>query len=406
MHITRRHFGGLLLAGTQARSLFGAANRIDDTLRAGMDARGIPAVVAMACDAHSILYEGAFGVRDAQTDVKAQLDSIFRIASMTKPVTSVAAMQLVEQGKLALDEPVGKHLPELAHPQLLTGFGPDGQPTLRPATKQITLRHLLTHTSGMCYPQWHEAMFKYTQATAGIPVAAVAPVVPLMFEPGTHWQYGYSADWTGRLVEVVSGLALEQYFQRNIFQPLGMSDTTFIQPEAKFDRLVATYNKTASGMQGAPRVQPQPPTAYNGGGGLVSTAPDYVRFMQMFLNYGLGGVTHEVLKGRTIQMMGENQIGGLTAGKMRSFQPNISADVDTHPGGADKWGLGFLINPTRLEGRRAAGSLAWAGIYNTYFWIDPQQRIGGVIMMQYLPFFDPEAVGLLADFERAVYATA
>jgi CubicO group peptidase (beta-lactamase class C family) len=227
-----------------------------------------------------------------------------------------------------------------------------------------------------------------------------------MFDPGANRQYGYSADWSGRLVEVISGLTLEQYFQRNILEPLGMKDTSFLQPEEKFDRLVGQYNKLPDGrMQGVPRVQPPPTQAFNGGGGLFSTAPDYVRFMQMFLRYGMAGVTGEILKGRTLQMMAENQIGGLTAGKLKTYQPNVSADVDTDPGGADKWGLGFAINPTRLEGRRSAGSLTWAGIFNTYFWIDPRRRIGGVIMMQYLPFFDPAAIALLGEFERAVYAT-
>ena len=179
---------------------------------------------------------------------------------MTKAITSVAAMQLVERGKLKLDEPVARHLPELAKLDVIDGFLPSGKPVLRPAVKPITLRHLLTHTSGFAYPTWSEEMFKYTQATAPLPPGVVAPLVPLVFEPGTRWQYGYSADWTGRLVETVSGLNLEQYFQRNILQPLGMNDTTFIFPADKFDRLVSQSRRQNGGpLQEVPRAVPRSP---------------------------------------------------------------------------------------------------------------------------------------------------
>jgi methyl acetate hydrolase len=396
--LTRRRFGRIALAGAAATRLRGAS-RIDDVLREGRDRHGIPCVVAMVCDARSILYAGAFGRRDGQSDANVALDSIFRIASMTKPVTSAAAMQLVEQGKVSLDQPAAQYLPELAQLQVLTGFS-GGQPMLRPPARPITLRHLLSHTSGLAYPTWHERMFRYNQIRT-VPPGAVAPPVPLMFDPGANWQYGYSMDWVGRLVETVSGLSLEQYFQRNIFAPLGMKDTSFILPPEKFERLVGTFNRQPGGtVQGAPRLQPQTPQAFNGGGGLYSTAADYVRFIQMFLNYGMAGVAREVLKARSIDAMARNQIGSLTAGRMKSFQPDLSADVNM-PG---KWGLGFLIHPTRAGGMRSAGSLSWAGIFNTFFWIDPERRIGAVLLMQYLPFVDPPAVALLGEFERAVYA--
>ena len=217
------------------------------TLREGIERRKIPCVAAMVASQDKILYSGAFGKRDLASGIAIQPDSIFQIASMTKAITSVAAMQLVEQGKLKLDEPVAKHLPQLAKLDVIDGFLPSGKPVLRPAVKPITLRHLLTHTSGFAYPTWSEEMFKYTQATGPLPPGVVAPLVPLMFEPGTRWQYGYRADWAGRLVETVSGLNLEQYFQRNILQPLGMSDTTFIFPADKFDRLVSQYHGRTEG---------------------------------------------------------------------------------------------------------------------------------------------------------------
>jgi CubicO group peptidase (beta-lactamase class C family) len=400
----------MFLLGTRGPRLFAASGSapsmaIDRTLREGIERRKIPCVAAMAASSDKILYSGAFGKRDSASGIDIQPDSIFQIASMTKAITSVAAMQLVERGKLKLDEPVARHLPELGKLEVLEGFDPAGRPVLRPARKAITLRHLLTHTSGFAYPNWSEEMFKYTQATAPIAQGVVAPLVPLVFEPGTRWQYGYSADWTGRLVEAVSGLNLEQYFQRNILGPLGMNDTTFIFPKDKFDRLVSQSRRQNGGpLQEVPRAVPPKPAAFNGGGGLTSTAPDYIRFMQMILRYGRSGVRDEILTAKSVEMMSVNQIGGLRAGILKTFQPNVSSDVDMHPGEVDKWGLGFLINQVAYPGGRSAGSLAWAGVFNTFYWIDPPRGICGVIMMQFLPFVDKEAVGLLGDFERAVYA--
>ena len=408
IQVTRRQFGGIVLLGSQAQRLFGAStsiSAIDRTLREGMERRKIPCVAAMVATQDRILYSGAFGKRDAASGIDVQPDSIFQIASMTKAITSVAAMQLVERGKLKLDEPVARHLPELGKLDVIQGFDGAGKPILRPAVKPITLRHLLTHTSGFAYPVWSEEMFRYTQATAPLPPGAVAPLVPLVFEPGTRWQYGYSADWTGRLVETVSGMNLEQYFQRNILGPLGMSDTTFIFPAEKFDRLVSQSRRQNDGsLQEVPRAIPPKPAAFNGGGGLSSTAPDYIRFMQMIVRYGRAGVRDEILTAKSVEMMSVNQIGDLGAGRLKSFQPNTSSDVNLHPEAIDKWGLGFLINTVAYPGGRSAGSLAWAGVYNTFYWIDPSRGICGVIMMQFLPFVDKEAVGLLSDFERSVYA--
>jgi CubicO group peptidase (beta-lactamase class C family) len=238
---TRRDFSRMaLIAGAAARGLRGASvtntASIDETLRAGLERRKIPEVTAMVATPDKIVYQGAFGMRDAASGTPVKLDSIFAIASMTKAVTSVAAMQLVDQGKVKLDEPVSRHIPELKALQVFEGVDSAGKPILRPARKAVTLRHLLTHTSGFCYDTWSQEMQDYIKA-GGAPPSGVAPRVPLMFEPGTRWQYGYSADWSGRLVENVSGLTLEQYFQRNICEPLGMTDTSFIPKPGKFERM-------------------------------------------------------------------------------------------------------------------------------------------------------------------------
>ena len=385
--------------GTQAKTLLGATG-IEATLRAGVSRRKIPAAVAMVAADEKTTYAGAFGKRDSASGVDVTTDSIFSIASMTKAITSVAAMQLAERGKVQLDEPVEKHLPQLAKLEVLDGFDKEsGKPVLRPVNKPVTLRRLLTHTSGFAYDIWDERMFQYTKQ------AGLSLVGPLAFDPGTRWQYGTGVDWAGRLVEAVSGQTLEAYFERNIFEPLGMKDTKYSVPAEKFDRLVGGYQRQADGsLKETPRTLPAPPKAFNGGGGLYSTAGDYVRFMQMILRRGRGSDQEQILQAKTVDLMASNQIGELSAGKLRSNRPNLSSDVDFHPGFTDKFGLGFLINTTAYEGGRSAGSLAWAGISNTFYWIDPRRGICAVLMMQFLPFCDTEAMGLLRDFERAVYA--
>jgi methyl acetate hydrolase len=283
---------------------------------------------------------------------------------------------------------------------VLTGFDAAGKPQLRPASKTVTLHHLLTHTSGFAYDTWDSNMLKYNSLNGGPSGPTVAPLTPLIFEPGTRWQYGTSMDWAGRLVETVSGQTLEDYFQKNILQPLGMKDTSFIITAAKFDRLATTYRRQPDGaLKEDPRTLPAVPKAFNGGGGLYSTAADYVAFMQMILHKG-----KPVLQAKTVDMMMANQIGGISAGKLKTFRPTISSDVDFHPGVTDGFTYGFLINTTAYQGGRSAGSLAWAGVENTYYWIDPKRQLCAVVMMQFFPFADTQAVGLLGDFEKAVYA--
>jgi CubicO group peptidase (beta-lactamase class C family) len=406
--VNRREFSRMALAlaatAPAVRASKSASNHIDDTLRVGMERRKIPAITAMVATPDKVTYQGAFGTRDADSGVKITMDSIFAIASMTKAITSTAALQLVDQGKLKLDEPVAKHIPEFAKLQVLDSFDPSGKPILRPVRTPVTLKHLLTHTSGFCYDTWSEEMIHYEKAT-GASAAGVAPLVPLLFEPGTRWQYGYGLDWTGRLVEIVSGLTLEEFFRHNILDPLGMNDTSFLVPSAKFDRLVTRYDRQADGsLKQVARSMPATPAAFNGGGGLYSTAGDYVKFMQMILRRGRGEGSVQILQAKTVAMMTSNQIGSLGAGKLKTQRPNVSSDVDVHPGAIDKWGLGFLINTVAYPGGRAAGSLAWAGIDNTFYWIDPKRQLCAVLMMQFLPFVDKDAVGMLGEFEKAVYA--
>ena len=404
--LSRRQFGGALLAWSAVpRHLLGA-NGIDQTLRSALTRRKIPCATAMVATAGKVTYSGAFGTRDSTSGIKATTDSIFAIASMTKAITSAAAMQLVERGKLSLDEPAAKHLPELATLKVLAGFDASGKPILRPNPKPLTLRLLMTHTSGCVYDTWDADMLRYENATHSTPVlGGVAPLLPLAFTPGTRWQYGTGMDWTGRLVETVSGLSLEQYFRQNILDPLGMSDTTFNLPASKFDRLVARCHRGPDGaLKEDLRSMPPAPKVDNGGGGLYSTAPDYISFMQMILRRGRGPGKEQILRPKTVEMMSMDQTGGLSAGKLKTVRPDISSDVDFHPGAKDGYTFGFLINTTAYEGGRSAGSLAWAGVYNTFYWIDPKRGICATLMMQFLPFADREAVAVLREFEHAVYS--
>jgi methyl acetate hydrolase len=403
-NINRREFGGVMaaLAGSAATlaGATGGSAEIDDVLRSGTAKRRIPAAVGMVASANKILYSGAFGTRDS-SGVMVTADSIFSIASMTKAITTTAALQLVEQGKVELDGPASKYLPQLTDLTVLDGFDASGRPKLRPAKTQVTLKHLLTHTSGFCYDIWDADAFRYTSQIGN----HLPSVPPLMFEPGARWQYGTGIDWTGRIVEKVSGMSLEEYFQSKICGPLEMHDTSYILPASKFDRLVSNYSRQADGaLKQDNRVPPTPPKEFNGGGGLYSTTGDYVRFMQMILGKGRGVNGARILQPKTVESMEVNQIGALTAGKMKTQRPDRSSDVDIQPGFTEKWGLGFLINTTAYAGGRAAGSLAWAGIFNTYYWIDPKKSLCAVLMMQFLPFVDKEAVGLLGDFERAAYS--
>jgi methyl acetate hydrolase len=408
--LSRRELGAVLALGAQAGRLMGAAKpgatAVDEALRGGIAKRRIPAAAAMVASDRKTLYQGAFGLRDS-SGAPVKTDSIFAIASMTKAVTTVAALQLVEQGKVKLEGPASEYLPQLAHLEVLDGFDPPtGKPILRAAKTPVTLKHLLTHTSGFCYDTWDARMFQYTQSAGPAAVSGAAPsVTPLMFEPGARWQYGMGLDWTGRLVEAVAGMSLEDYFQTRIFRPLEMADTSFILPAAKFDRLVSSWQRQTDGsLKQNDRALPAPPKSYNGGGGLYSTTGDYVRFMQTILGEGRGINRARILQAGTVRSMEVNQIGELTAGKMKSFRPETSSDVDIQPGFTEKWGLGFLINSTAYPGGRSAGSLAWAGLFNTFYWIDPKRSLCAVLMMQFLPFVDKEAVGLLGDFERAVYS--
>lgn len=380
---------------------------IDEILRKASDVKEIPGVVAIAASGNDVLYQGAFGKRDLSKPDPMTVDSVFWIASMTKAVTSAGAMQLVEQGKLSLEAPIGEVLPDLAAPQVLEGFDESGEPKLRPASKPITLRHLMTHTAGFAYNVWNGDCAQYLEKTGTPNIFScqnVALKTPIMSDPGTRWEYGINIDFVGKAVEAASGKRLDAYLRDHIFAPLGMNDTGFKITDDMRQRLVATHARGEDGsLAPIPFEIEQNPEFHMGGGGLYGTAGDYIKFTQMILNKGRGN-GNQVLKPETVALMGQNHIGDLTIGKMTTVAPMYTNDVDLFPDIVKKWGLSFLINNAKTPEGRSAGSLAWAGLANTYFWIDPARDVAGVILMQVLPFVDAKCVEAFAGFERGVYA--
>jgi methyl acetate hydrolase len=378
-----------------------------DQLLAAATARGdVPGVVAMAATREGPVYQGAFGKRALPDGAAMTVDTVFWIASMTKAITSAAAMRLVEQGKLSLDWPIAEVLPELAAPQVLEGFDAAGEPILRPARRPITLRHLLTHTAGFVYDIWNPEMGRYMEKT-GVPgiisCQNAALMLPLVFDPGDRWDYGINIDWVGKAVERASGQPLGDFFAQHIFGPVGMNDTGFSWTPDRRARLVGMHARGEDdALSPIPFELPQEPEFQMGGGGLYGTATDYLAFERIFLNEGRAN-GRQVLRPETVELISRNAIGALDVTLLETSVPGYSNNAEFFPGMAKKWGLGFMISTEAVPGGRSAGSLAWAGLGNTYYWIDPAKGVAGVILMQLIPFADPKALALLDSFERAVY---
>jgi CubicO group peptidase (beta-lactamase class C family) len=348
----------------------------------------------------AVIYEGAFGVRCLGAATKMSDDTVFRIASMVKLVTSVAAMQLVERGKLKLDEPAEAVDPTLASAQVLEGFDAHGAPRLRPPKTPLTLRNLLTHTSGYSYPLWDENVVGYLHVARS---RKNLPRKVLMFDPGTRWSYGGSLDKVGRLVEIASGEHLDRYVHEHICAPLGMSNTTFSISTYQRAREASLHVRKADGtLEPQPLEKPSQTSVFSGGGGIYSTAPDYLTLLRALLNGGsLRGAS--ILRPETVALMSRNQIGDLEAGILKTTNPALSNDVDFFPKVRLRWGFGHMINLDPVPDGRSASSLTWAGLFNTYYWIDPAYGIAAVIMMQILPFADARALDVYRQFERAIY---
>jgi methyl acetate hydrolase len=378
-------------------SLPGSAG-IDRYLAQAVADTHIPGIVAMVADADGVLYTGAFGKQDSARDVPMAPGTIFRIASMTKPITSVAVMMLVQEGDIGLEDPIAKYLPEFESERVIENFNPaDKSYTSRPAARPITVRHLLTHTSGLGYSFSSPIL----AALLGGNPNTSATSLPLLHDPGAKWTYGESTRVLGKLVAKVSGQSLDAFVHERIFVPLGMNDTFYEVPEAKTPRVATTHRTTAGGL-----VEDANPAKISapvyGDGGLHSTAADYVKFMQMFLNDGRAPDGRRLLSEATVELMGQNQSHVLVE-QQPTANPAVSQPFPLGAG-RDSYGLGFQVTGAHADAlERSPGSLSWAGIFNTEFWIDPQRGVCAVLLMQYLPFYDPAAITTLRGFEQRVY---
>ena len=376
---------------------------LDSFLQQSLRDSHIPGMVAMVVGKDRILYSGAFGRADVAAQRPMQMDSIFRIASMTKPVTSLAVMMLIEEGRVGLEDPVGKYLPEYAGRPVLDTFYPlDRSYTTRPAAREISIRHLLTHTSGLGYTF---SSLTLSQLQGTDPTKFVA-APPLLHDPGTQWSYGESTRVLGLLVEKVTGRPLADVLRERIFEPLGMNDTTYVVPAAKHDRVVTIHRWAGQGLVETPNPAGEISAPVQGDGGLHSTAADYAKFMQLILNEGRTADGRRLVRAGTVKLMTRNHTGTVRVRLQEAANPALSA-VFPLGAGRDSYGLGFQVTGTpAVPGMRSPGSLSWAGIFNTEFWIDPARGVGGILLMQYLPFYDRQAIEALQGFEQRVYKPA
>jgi methyl acetate hydrolase len=363
----------------------------------------LPGLVATVLVDGEVVYEGATGVRRIGGGSPMTIDSVLGIFSMTKAVTGAAAMHLVERGKLDLDEPAGTYLADLGDLQVFEGFNAGHQPRLRAAKSSVTLRHLLTHTSGFGYDAWDAELGSAIEAL-GIPSFSTQQKAglktPLMFDPGTAWEYGIGIDWVGLLVEAASGQTLGEYCAEHLFGPLGMTSTGFAPTTEMAARL---HIRTPGGFSPIDWPSAPNPEFEMGGGGLLSTVGDYARFAQMILDGGRAG-DQQILGAATVTEMGRNQLGDIPIRRLVTAT-HLAHDLDVLPGTPKGWGLSFLLNLEQTPQGRSAGSLAWAGLANSYYWIDPTKRVVGVWATQLFPFQDPTVTAELEAFESAVYAS-
>ncbi len=387
---------------------------IDKILQDAVASGAAPVLAAIAVDRDGVIYQGQAGPQGAGhgagDDRPLNADAVFQIHSMTKAIAATGVMQLVEAAKLDLDAPAGDILPELADPEVLTGFDGDGKPELRPAKTTVTLRNLLTHTSGFVYDQWNANQYAWLKASGakrGDYYGDVAKRPPLAFDPGARWEYGIGIDWAGKMLEAVTGETLEAYLRTKVLGPLGMTSTGYVADDAIRARMAGVWQRQPDG-----RIDPVPdfehprlaPAAFSGGGGLYSTAKDYARFLRMILNRGeLDGA--RLVRPETVDLMAANSIGDVEVRGLPTTMPNLTWPFDFYPGQPKRWGLSFMINMTDVPGARRAGTLSWGGLRNSYFWIDPASGIGGAIFAQMLPFADPKVLAAYDAFERAIYAS-
>ena len=370
---------------------------------------GAPGVVAMATDRSGNFYEGAAGFRELGQDRPMAKDDVFAIFSTTKAVTGVCILQLVEEGKIALTDLASRYVPEIAELQVLDGFDAGGQPRTRAPKRQITVNDLMLHASGLCYEFFSADDLKYRTAK-GIPTIVSSSFdairTVLLHDPGERWTYGANIDWLGRIVEQQRGKRLGEVMKERIFEPLGMRDIGFTMSDSMRARRVTIHDRAADGkLTPLPDlVLPQPPAMDMGGHGLYASVGEYMKFIRMVLNDG-AGPNGRVLKPETVALMAQDGLSamGLSVGGWKTSIPSLSNDGEFFPGTEKGWAYTFMTNRERAPSGRPAGSLMWAGLANSYYWIDRQSGIGGYWATQILPFQDSASYPGFVEFETAIY---
>ena len=385
-------------------ALDGAA--IDKVLQDAVDTGAVPHVAAIAADRDGIIYEGGAGVRIAGvSEDPVGTATQFRIMSMTKMVATTAALQQMERGDLDLDAPVSNYRPEFAEVQVLDGFDGD-TPRLRAPASQATVRHLITHTSGLGYWFWNADLKKYEEVTGlpnVVPGVMAAFKAPLVADPGTRYVYGINTDWLGLVVEAVAGTTLDVVVKEHIAGPLGMDDTMFALDDSRKQNVVDVHVRGEDGAwTAAGGILNESPEWWAGGHGLYSTPRDYIRFQRALLRGGeLDG--QRILQESTVEAAFSNQIGDLDfPAVIETADPPITDSLRVGPG--YKWGYGLLLNTSDVPGRRRAGTGAWAGLFNTHFFIDRTTGVCASIYTTSLPFIEQRAWQLYGDFEEALYS--
>jgi methyl acetate hydrolase len=372
---------------------------IDAVLRDAVDRGVLPLVVGVAADHEGVIYEGAAGPRAVGGREPVGVDSVLRLASMTKLVCTVAALQQRERGNLDFDAPVDVYCPGFAAVQVLDGFDDDG-PRLRSPASRATVAQLVTHTAGLTYGFWNADLRRWEAATG----AGDVFTTPMVADPGTRFEYGISTDWLGKVVEAAGGQSLDAYLAEHVLTPLGMGSTGFVLTEEQRARCVPVHVKDEDGRWVTHDFDwDQQPDYWSGGHALYSTPRDYLRLQRMLLGGGtVDGVT--ILDRSSVREVFSNQIGDRWfPAELRTTDPAVSCDFVAGPG--MKWGWGLLLNTRRQPGMRHAGSGGWAGLFNTYFWVDPAAGVTGAIYTQTSPFLSPDALGVYRDFEQALYAS-
>jgi len=375
---------------------------IDRLLTAAVDSGEIPGLSALAVTGDGTRYSASFGER--ADGAPWSENTVAWLGSMTKMIVAIGALQLVEQGRLDLDADLGSVLPLLAEPKVLEGFDDEGRPKVRPATGAVTLRRLLSHTAGYGYHFWNADVLRY-QDVAGLPriieCREATLTTPLLFDPGTAWEYGMNLDWVGKAIEAASGQDLEQYLRGSILDPLGMSATSFRLGPALREELAAMNFRSPDGLVRIEFEMTQEPEFLMAGGAMYGSPADYLTLLRMVLGGGeVDGV--RILREDTVIEALSNQIGDLTIGKITTVDPGSSNDVDFLPGTTKKWSLLGLLNVEETPGGRSAGSLFWAGLPNAYYWVDRDKGNAGVLVTQILPFGDHAVLELFDRFENAV----